>query len=97
MLGGNLAVTFLNGYQNSISPSATFTIFTAGNLTGSFANIANGGTFITSDGQGQFKVNYGATSGFSPNSVVLSNFVAVPEPSTWALMLTGGALVLWQA
>jgi hypothetical protein len=43
----------------------------------------------TADGLGTFKVNYGSGSAFAAKQVVLSNFVAVPEPSTWALLITG--------
>jgi hypothetical protein len=75
--------------------TATFTIITAANgLTGAFANVANGARVFTSDGIGSFQVNYGAGSSFAANSVVLSNFVAVPEPSTWVLMSAGTALTL---
>lgn len=45
------------------------------------------------DGVGSFQVNYGTGSAFAANSLVLSNFVAVPEPSTWALMV--GAWERW--
>jgi hypothetical protein len=94
-LGGTLVVSFVNGYQTTMPSTATFTIITAANgLTGAFANVANGARVFTSDGIGSFQVNYGAGSSFAANSVVLSNFVAVPEPSTWVLMSAGTALTL---
>ena len=56
---------------------------------GAFTNAPNGQRVLTSDGFGSFQVNYGTTN------VVLSNFVAVPEPSTFVLMGLGGTLVLF--
>ncbi len=100
-LAGNLSLHFLNGYQASVTPGATFTVFTAsgaGGLTGSFANIVNGQNLLTADGTGFFRVNYGTGSAFAANSIVLSNFVAtaVPEPSTYAMLGLGALVVFWQ-
>jgi hypothetical protein len=49
--------------------------------------------------QRSFVVNYGSGSVFDPNSVVYSDFLftPVPEPSTWALFITGLGLVGWQS
>lgn len=88
-LGGNLAVKFTGGFNSSITSGMTFDLIGSTLLLGSFANVPNGGTLITTDGLGAFKVNYGLTSGYAVNHVVLSNFVAVPEPSTWILLLSG--------
>ncbi len=66
----------------------------AGGLTGAFANVANGAQLATSDGRGIFQVNYGAGSAFAANSVVLSNFVPVPEPSTYVLLGVGAIVVV---
>ncbi len=49
---------------------------------------------MTSDGLGSFAVHYGAGSAFGVNSVVLKDFVAVPEPSTWLLILMGSAALV---
>jgi hypothetical protein len=91
-LAGNLQVSFVNGYQWSVQPTDTFTILTANaGLTGStFGNAPlNGQRISTFDGAATFRVNYGL------NSVTLSEFVvAVPEPSTWAMLGVGGVLVL---
>ncbi|MCC5024515.1 MAG: PEP-CTERM sorting domain-containing protein [Candidatus Synoicihabitans palmerolidicus] len=77
----------------SIDPISTdmFTLYTANNLTGSFLNAASGTRLYNSDLQRSFVINYGSASMFDPNSVILSNFefVPVPEPSTWVLMITG--------
>ncbi|MCF3650916.1 beta strand repeat-containing protein [Synoicihabitans lomoniglobus] len=95
-LDGNLSLDFLA----SVDPITTdmFTIYTAANLTGTFANIANGNRLYTADLQRSFVVNYGASSVFDANSVILSNFefTPVPEPSTWALMITGLSLIGWK-
>jgi hypothetical protein len=98
-VAGTLAVRFINGFESAIAPGGTFTLLTAGGpggLTGAFANAANGQRLVTADGFSSFLVNYGAGSTYAANSLVLSNFVAVPEPSTWALMAAGGLLVTWQ-
>lgn len=70
---GNLVLKNLN-VGGTPSPSETYAILTAATLTGSFANVANGQRLTTSDGSGSFVVNYGASSAFTPNQVVLSAF-----------------------
>jgi len=92
-LSGMLQITFGAGFENSVTAIDTFTLLSASSLSGSFANVANGGRLVTSDGLGSFQVNYGAGSIFTANQVVLSGFAAVPEPSTWAPLLLGGAIV----
>jgi fibronectin-binding autotransporter adhesin len=84
-LGGALQLSLLNGFLPS--PSDTFTVLSAaGNLLGSFSNVPSGSRLATSDGLGSFLVSYGAGSSFNAKQVVLSNFVAVPEPSTLAMV-----------
>ena len=99
VLGGSLDLRFISGYQSTVTNADTFTLLTltAGTLSGAFANVGNGGTLWTLDGLGSFRVNYGAGSAFAANSVVLSHVVAVPEPSTWALLATGLAALLLRA
>jgi hypothetical protein len=83
--GGALQLILIGGY--SPTNADTFTILTdSGPLAGAFANIANGGTLLTTDGLGLFTVNYGPGSSFGSNNVVLSNFVPVPEPGSLALL-----------
>jgi len=96
-LGGTLSLSLLGSVGTTILPTDTFTVMRAGGtagLTGAFANIVNGGRMLTSDGGGFFTVNYGAGSAFAANSVVLSDFQAIPEPSTYALLALG-ALALF--
>ncbi len=98
VLAGGLSLTFANGFQSSVVPANTFTVLTAsgaGGLTGSFANISHGQRLLTLDGAGSFQVNFGTGSTFGANSIVLSNFVAVPEPSTYALLGLGALAIVW--
>jgi hypothetical protein len=59
-------------------------------MTGSFLNVANGQRLETSDGSGNFVVNYGA--GAYADEVALSDFQpgALPEPTSAVLLLFGG-------
>jgi hypothetical protein len=68
-LGGQLVLSFVNGFQNSVTSGDTFTLMMSGSaFTGSFTNIASGGRLITSDGVGSFVVNYNG------NTLTLSGF-----------------------
>jgi len=93
VLGGDLNFTFTNGFQNSVTPSETFLILSSSSLSGSFLNAANGSQLTATDGLGSFTVNYGPSSAFGIDDVVLSNFTPVPEPATLVL-LAGGAVVV---
>lgn len=93
-LRGSLELYFNGGFESSILATDTFTILSGNALSGTFANIASGGRLATADGFGSFQVNFGAGSPFAANSVVLSDFQAIPEPSTWALLLTGATTAL---
>ncbi len=69
-LAGQLVLTFVNGFQNSVTGSDVFTVLNSSStLTGSFANVASGTRLTTSDGFGSFVVTY------SGSDVVLSNFL----------------------
>ncbi len=97
-LDGDLTIDLLDLVSGTF-PAATdvFTVATSSSLTGSFANVLNGGDLATLDGEGTFTVNFGASSAFDSSSVVLSNFraTAVPEPSSVAfLLMIGGTVVL---
>jgi hypothetical protein len=93
-LGGTLQLSLLSNFLPS--PTDTFTILsTAGNLLGSFTNVPNGGRLTTTDGLGSFRVSYGANSSFNAKQVVLSNFAAVPEPSTITLLVLLLAKFTW--
>ncbi len=71
-LGGNLVLSFANGFQNSVTGANTFTLMTTtGTLTGAFANVVSGGTLVVGT-FGTFVVTYGGgtltLSGFVPSS-----------------------------
>ncbi|NNC89810.1 MAG: hypothetical protein HKN82_15240, partial [Akkermansiaceae bacterium] len=86
-LGGDLSVSFLGGYEDLVGAGDTFTVLTAdGGLTGTFEALPDGSLLDTTDGFGTFTVNY------INDSVVLSGFVRIPEPSS--LLLAGLAGVL---
>ncbi len=71
-LGGNLTVSLVGGYAPA--NSANFTVLTAGNVTGSFANVASGARLDVAGGLGSFLVTVGATN------VRLSQYIPPPVP-----------------
>lgn len=88
-LGGVLAVNVIGSFDTGINNAMTFNLASSSVLTGTFTNAANGARIATTDGRFTFLVNYGAGSSFGVNDVVISGFQGVPEPSTWALLLSG--------
>ncbi|MEO6873802.1 MAG: PEP-CTERM sorting domain-containing protein [Opitutaceae bacterium] len=86
---GNLRVVFTGGFEALANNTMTFDLIGASTLAGAFANVAPGTTVITTDGLATFVVNYGVGSPFGANDVVLSDFLPVPEPSTYLLLLGG--------
>ena len=96
-LDGLLTAEFLNNVMPGVTDN--FTIITAGNLTGAFANILNGDRIHSASYFQSWVVNYGPSSPFNPNSVVFSSFEfsPVPEPSTFSLLLLGIGFVFWQS
>ena len=90
-LDGTLTLSFINGFQGSVSPTDTFTVFTSNQvLLGAFDNVANGARLNLANAPGSFQVNYGAGSPFGAPNVVLSAFV-IPEPSAAVLVALGFA------
>ena len=89
MLGGTLSLKVISDFLLSAPGNSTFTVVTSTGLTGAFSNVGNGQRLLSLDGGASFQVNYGAGSAFAANSVVLSSFIAIPEPSTHALIFTG--------
>ncbi|MBS0660590.1 MAG: FecR domain-containing protein [Verrucomicrobia bacterium] len=67
-LGGQIVVSFANGFGSAISPGDTFTILTGGSIGGAFTTPLPGGRVFTADGLGSFQFTLTSTS------IVLSNF-----------------------
>lgn len=87
-----LRLSFIGGF--TAAADQQFQLINAtGGLFGQFANVADGGRLLTTDGAGSFVVHYG-----SDRSLMLSDFsaAAVPEPGSWALMLAGAGLLAWR-
>ena len=80
-LGGQLVLSFVNGFMASASDS--FTLMSTNGLSGAFTNIASGERLTTSDGSGSFLVNYNGSS------LVLSNFMSSAMNTTATYL--GGA------
>jgi hypothetical protein len=57
-LGGTLTVRFINGFERALTNGATFTLMTAGLITGSFNNATNGSRLVTADGLADFLITY---------------------------------------
>ena len=76
-LDGSLNIELINGFQQSISSTDSFTILSADLLNGTFAGLADGAVLSDIHGLGTFTINY------SNGDVVLSDFQlnAIPEPS----------------
>jgi hypothetical protein len=82
-LAGMLSVNFWGGFQTNVLNTDTFTLLSAASLVGGFTNVSDGARLNTSDGYGSFLVNYNGAM----DSVVLTDFHAIPEPSTVLLIL----------
>ena len=58
-LGGQLVLSFVNGFQTSVTNSDTFTLLISSSaFVGAFTNIASGRRLTTSGGFGTFLVTY---------------------------------------
>jgi fibronectin-binding autotransporter adhesin len=85
-----LSLSMLNGFESQLDGSQVFTLLTSNSaITGIFTNVANGQRLETTDGLASFQVNYGLGSAFGANNLVLSNPMAIPEPTTPALVAVG--------
>jgi hypothetical protein len=84
-LSGSLLLSFINGFQSTITSANTLTLIsTSALLNGTFSGLPDGARLATADGLGSFQVNY------LSNALTISNFQAIPEPSTYLLLALGG-------
>jgi hypothetical protein len=89
-LDGTLSVSIDPDFLINVDPTDSFAILQSNQLlTGQFANVASGSYLLTSDGSGSFRVSYAGQ-----NSIVLSDFQAVPEPGTGVGLVFAAASVL---
>jgi fibronectin-binding autotransporter adhesin len=87
-LGGTLGLNLIDSFNPAFTDVFKIVDLTgAGVLASFFTNVADGGTLLTTGGEGLFKVYA------SGNDLYLSDFTVVPEPA--AALLSGlGVLVL---
>ena len=76
-VGGDLEVSLFNGFLPDMTDS--FIIANADSLLGLFDNVLPGARLDTADGGGSFVVNYGVTSPFDPDQIVLSDFLMTTD------------------
>jgi T5SS/PEP-CTERM-associated repeat protein len=85
LLGGNLQVTLSTSFIPT--NTNTFHILEAiGDITTSFANVANGQRVLTTNGLGSFRVSYGPASAFGPfaaNDIILDQYVSIVLPGDY--------------
>ena len=81
LVDGLLQLSLINGFVASAAQS--FVVLNSASLLGVFDNAGNGQRVTTSDGGGSFLVNYGPSSSFNLNQVVLSAFEAVLLPGDY--------------
>jgi PEP-CTERM motif len=87
----SLTFTFLNAETRSTGTfnGPEFTV-TSGNPFGSILNVAAGSHTVTASlASGVLEVNWEGQSFAANDTVVITFANAVPEPSTWAMMLLG--------
>jgi hypothetical protein len=78
--GSQFEFNDISSDPGSLNDGTEFTVIeSTGNLTGTFANLPNGSQFRA--GPNDFEATYNS------NSLTLT--VVVPEPATWAMVLTG--------
>lgn len=91
-LAGLLNVSLLDNFAPG--PLDFFPIIhTDTQILGEFLNLPSSARVDTTDGRGSFQIFYGPASPFDPNSVVLTDFIPVPEPTSLSLLILGAALM----
>jgi len=88
-LDGGIFVTLnLRNGVPAVENSDVFTVISGTGITGMFYNITSGERIF--DQSGGYSFLYTATS----NNVTLSDFAAIPEPSTYTLLALGALTIL---
>lgn len=85
--GAMLEISFLDGFESTILSTDVFTLLDAGAIFDSFGNVLSGDRLTTADGFGSFLVTYNG------ETLVLTDYAAVPEPGTLALAAAGALLL----
>ncbi|NQT86719.1 PEP-CTERM sorting domain-containing protein, partial [bacterium] len=81
-------------FRDEIQSTDEFFLMSAGGaLTGSFSNVLSGGFVATEDSLSRFTVYYGPSSLYDPGTLVLTNFLAIPEPASLSLLALGALML----
>jgi hypothetical protein len=84
ILNGTLSVRLLDNFLPQMTNGASFTILTSGTpLTGTFANVASGGTLTTTDGYARFTVHYAGQNSVQLTDLVILDSDADGLPDWW--------------
>ncbi|MEY4489700.1 MAG: hypothetical protein RIQ79_2208, partial [Verrucomicrobiota bacterium] len=84
--GSTLQISLINGFVPA--PTDSFVLIQSNQLlAGFFSNVADGGLLTLPEGD--FTVTYAGQNG-----VTLSNFAAIPEPSTYGALAGLGVLAV---
>ncbi len=90
-LGGQISLSFINGFGNTITNGPSFVLLTGGPVTGAFVNAPNGSRLQTTDGLADFLVTY------LPSAFVLSDYHDLRDsigdgiPNWWRGKYFGGS------
>ncbi|MEM9658380.1 MAG: hypothetical protein AAF961_08470, partial [Planctomycetota bacterium] len=84
-LNGSLDVLLIDGFATQISGTDQFTVLESTSLLGEFSNARPGARLAIDGLDAWIRVDYGQTSPFDPNHLVLSDFAPLPPltETTW--------------